>query len=315
MRRRRIALLGTVINDTIHSATGEVSHALGGVLYTILPLRAFLPVDVEIVPLLHVGRDLHARVLSALAGLPNLSTRHVTREEQENTRVDLHYHSAEERTEIATGRVPPVSPEEVERLGRPDLLLVNFVSGWELSLAAMTQIAGMLRGRIHADLHSLVLGRASDGTRYYRKPYGWKKWLAACDTVQVNEREAKTLTGVTLDGSGEGLAVSLEQAADRLHACGPARVAVTLGARGAYLSLTQRRGALVRELRPGEKVEKIIDPTGSGDVFLAAFAAALFLGKEPCGALAFAVRTSAMSTAMRGAEGLYEYFHASGIRP
>jgi hypothetical protein len=315
MRRRRVGVVGTVINDTIHSPTGQVTHALGGILYTILPLRVFLPANVEIVPVLHVGRDLHERVLCILRDLPNVSARHVRREERDNNRVDLHYHSAEERTEVATGRVSPIRLEELAALGRLDILVMNFISGWELSFTTMKRIPGTIRARVHADLHSLLLGRSPDGRRYPRRPYGWKKWLSACRRVQVNEREAMTLTGVKLADSGNELVASLEEASDRIHACGPEEVAITLGARGAFLSVQKGQGKPARELKCGERIERIVDPTGSGDVFLAAFTASTLLGRDARAALAFAVRASALSTAAKGAECLYDYFRQRDLRP
>lgn len=311
----RVGVIGTVIDDTIHSATGEVVHALGGVLYTILPLRAFLPEDVEIVPVLHVGRDIYERVIGVLEPLPNLSTAHIGREECDNNRVELFYRGNGDRTEVATGRVSPIRLEEVTGLGPVDALILNFISGWELSLATMKGLASTMRTVIHVDLHSLLLGRSADGTRYPRRPYGWKKWLSACKRVQMNAQEAATLTGADLAQSGEELLPSLEVVSDRIHAHGPDVVVITLGERGAFLSVRENEGAPARELRRGERVERIADPTGSGDVFLAAFTASTFLGRGPRDALAFAVRASALSTATRGAEGLYDYFVRSGLWP
>jgi hypothetical protein len=305
---KSVGVIGTVIRDTIHSTTGEVIHALGGILYTLLPLRAFLPEEIEIVPMLHVGMDLYDEVMEILGDLPHVSTSHVIPQECENNRVDLYYHNAQDRTELATFGVSPVSPGEMDRIADVDLLIVNFVSGRELSLQAMKRIGDTVPSGVYADLHSLLLGRAEDGRRYPKRPYGWKKWLECFHYVQMNESEAMTLTGVDVRDARAGFLQPLADASERVHRHGPRAVAITLGARGAFLMTMEGDGMKREKWENGVDIRDAVDPTGSGDVFLAAYTSASVCGKGCFEALSFAVHTSALSTATRGAEGLYRYF-------
>jgi len=304
----KIGVVGTVIKDTIHPASGEAVNALGGVLYTILPLRAFLPEEWEIVPILRVGSDLFDEIHRIFDGLPNVSTENVIRDRRENNRVDLYYHDAEHRTEVATGAVSPLLPRDVKGLDTIDLLLLNFISGWEFSLQTMKQVSGSFTGKVFADIHSLMLGRANDGKRYRRKPYGLKKWLEHFNYVQMNLGEARTLTGLDLDRSAGDFEGALSRASAAVQRLGPGLVAITLGEKGAFLSEVNRIGSVASELRGGHRIDSPIDPTGSGDVFLAAFTSTVVLGGDPGEALSFAVRSSALSTTVQGAEKLYGFF-------
>jgi hypothetical protein len=312
---RRVGIIGTVIKDTIHYMDGQITHALGGVLYTILPMRVFLPEDYELTPIMHVGQDLHSEVTGILECLPNVKTSNVISEECENNRVDLYYHSREDRTEVATGGVSPVNMEEIKNLDEVDILVVNFISGWEISLSTMKKLCSNLRTTVYSDIHSLTLGKGDDGKRFPRKPYGWRKWLETFHYVQMNENEASTLTGVEIANSEEGRRKSLAEISSLILANGPKTVAITLGARGAFITMVNGYGQQTHEWEDGYSIEEAVDPTGSGDVFLAAFTSALLLGNGFRDALSFSVKASALSTTTRGAEGLYEYYMETGLRP
>ncbi len=313
--RKKIGVVGTIINDTIHRQGGDITHALGGILYTILPLRAFLPEEYEIVPVLHVGRDLYDDVVNIFHGLPCVSIRNVVRDRCDNNKVDLYYHNKEERTEIATGNVSSITVDEITGLGELDFLLINFVSGWELSLRTMQKLVRRCHVNVYSDMHSLMLGRREDGERYLRKPYGWKKWLECFYYVQMNHNEAETLTGKRILDTGKDSLTSLVSASGKIHHFGPKQVVITMGVMGAYLSAEFEETGTCGKWKARHRVAEALDPTGSGDVFLAAFASASILGKDPEAALSFAVRASALSTMRRGADGLYDYYTSSGVTP
>ncbi len=310
---RNVGVIGTVIDDRIHGVDGTVTRALGGILYTILPLRAFLPEHDRIIPIMHVGRDLYERVASLLDRLPSLDTTCVIRQECENNRVNLHYRSREDRIEVSTQGVSPMEIEELDVVEELDALLVNFISGWELTLPTMKKLRKRPGPAIYGDLHSLLLGRREDGTRYPRRPHGWRVWLEQFDHLQMNEQEFETLTGMDIR-RGDDASESLHRTvSDVFFERGVSTVAVTCGERGARL-FSRRGGGKVQELRDVHAVEETVDPTGSGDVFLAAFTAAALAGKDLPSGLSFAVKAAALSTLRRGSEGLYNFFLAEGVK-
>lgn len=308
-----IGVIGTVIDDRIHSLEGEVIRALGGILYTILPMRAFLPERCRIVPIMHVGHDLFDRVRELLDDLPEVETGWIVREECENNRVDLYYRTREERIEVSTRGVSPLLIDELDIVRELDSLIVNFISGWELTLATMKKLSRRPGSMICGDLHSLLLGRMSDGRRYFRKPYGWKAWLEHFDYIQLNEREFRTLTGFDFLAGENGAGGMHGVISGVFRERGARLVTVTQGERGATVFSLDGTGEGIRELHDIHAVEKPLDPTGSGDVFLAAFSSALLSGRNIQASLSFAVEAAALSTLTRGAEHLYEYFKEKGI--
>jgi sugar/nucleoside kinase (ribokinase family) len=308
-----VGVIGTVIDDRIHDLRGNVTRALGGILYTILPLRAFLPERYRVIPVMHVGHDLYERIVRLLGRLPAVETTWVMRQGHENNRVDLLYRNREDRIEISTKGVSPLSDRELDVVGELDVLIVNFISGRELSLATMKRIREIPGPMITGDLHSLLLGRREDGTRFPRRPYGWKMWLEQFDCIQMNEKELETLTGYSIKDGNHDRESLCRLISDVFFERGAGVVTVTCGERGARVFSRQGAGGRVRELRDVHPVENSLDPTGSGDVFLAAFTAAALTGRDLRSGLAFAVEAAALSTLTRGAEGLYDYFRSEGF--
>jgi sugar/nucleoside kinase (ribokinase family) len=93
-----------------------------------------------------------------------------------------------------------------------------------------------------------------------------------------------------------------------VHSLGPSVVVITLGEKGAFLTRVTGGGFIDCEQRKGHRIDGEVDPTGSGDVFLAAFTSATVLGRKTGEALSSAVRLSALSTTVKGAASLYTYF-------
>lgn len=142
-----------------------------------------------------------------------------------------------------------------------------------------------------------LLGIAPDGARFYattgddgaRAHAGSPPAaLAGAHALLVNEREARLLTG----------AATAEDAAARLGDHVPCAV-VTLGARGA---LASEGGALVRA--PGVPAD-VVDTTGAGDLFAAAYvwadAGGLPLAERLQWAVLYAALSVGVPTAVAGA--------------
>ncbi|PRW20369.1 hypothetical protein C2E21_9039 [Chlorella sorokiniana] len=117
--------------------------------------------------------------------------------------------------------------------------------------------------------------------------------LLRCVTVlSPNETELSNLTGLPTETEEQIVA-----AAQQLHAQGVAAVLVKLGSRGSLLVDSQ--GEVWRE--PACKVEKVVDTTGAGDCFTAAFAVAVLEGKPYREAMRFATAAAALCIQVEGA--------------
>jgi len=308
---KRLGVLGSMVWDTIYGRdpAQPAVEEWGGIAYALAALDASLGDDWQIVPLVKVGRDLASRANGFLRTLRHLTpdTRFIAVPEP-NNRVTLRYYSTERRCEQMVGGVPPWTwPELGPQLADLDALYLNFISGFELSLETARLLRRGFARFIYADLHSLFLGKAEDGTRYLQPPPQALDWFACFDTVQLNEEEMQQL-------GSDPLAV----AASALAQGGCSTLCVTLGARGAVYftqsgdAKTPRRTGPIRTARiaaPAEEGASVDagDPTGCGDVFGATATAALLHGADLETAIRTGCRMAARNVGHRGATGLRDH--------
>ena len=287
--------------DTIHGrdpAQAAVQE-WGGISYALAALDATLPDDWQIVPLIKVGRDLAPKANEFLHGLRH--TPHAARfieVPEPNNRVTLRYESAERRCEQMSGGVPPWTWAELGPLvGDIDALYVNFISGYEMNLETAQLLRRGFRQFSYVDLHSLFLGKSADGTRVLRTLPQAPAWFSCFDFIQLNEDEMGQL-------GSDPLAI----AADAMRQ-GCTALCVTLGARGAaYFTGDPIRTARI----PAPAVhppafQQPSDPTGCGDVFGGAAAAALVGGAPIEEALRLGTQLGTRNLSHRGATGLRDH--------
>jgi len=287
--------------DTIHGRD-PVQAAVeewGGISYALAALDATLSDDWTIVPLIKVGRDLAPRANQFLRTLRHLTpdTRFIE-VPQPNNRVTLRYESADRRCEQMSGGVPPWTWTELGPLVQDlDALYINFISGYEMNLETAQLLRRGFPRFIYVDLHSLFLGRTPDGTRVLRTLPQAPAWFGCFNVVQLNEDEMGQL-------GPDPLVV----AADAMRQ-GCTALCVTLGARGAaYFTGDPIRTARV----PAPAVhpaafDQESDPTGCGDVFGGATAAALLGGAPIEAALRLGTQLGTRNLSHRGASGLRDH--------
>jgi hypothetical protein len=271
----------------------------GGIAYALAALDATLPEDWQIVPLIKVGRDFASKANEFLSGVRH--TAHGARfieVPEPNNRVTLRYESADRRCEQMAGGVPPWTWAELGPLVRDlDALYVNFISGYELNLETAQLLRRGFSKIIYADLHSLFLAKEPDGTRVPSPLPQVPAWFECFNIVQLNEDEMR-LAGP------DALAVAAAALAQ-----GCTAVCVTLGARGAiYFTGNPIRTELipVPVVHP-PAFDRIIDPTGCGDVFGGGAVAALLGGATLPDAIRSANQLGARNVMHRGATGLRDH--------
>jgi ribokinase len=119
--------------------------------------------------------------------------------------------------------------------------------------------------------------------------------LRLVDVITPNESEAARLTGRSVD-TQQGV----RDAADALLRRGCASVVITLAARGAYYASAGRPDGVLVAPHPIDLIAAV-DPTGAGDAFCGALAAALARGADVEAALRDANIAGALATTVRGA--------------
>ena len=323
---KRLGVIGSFVWDVIHGrdpASPPVEE-WGGITYALAALDAALPDDWQVVPLARVGEDLHAQAVAHLRTLrriaPDAAPIAVP---YRNNRVELRYHSAERRSEVLQGGVPPWPWQGLRPLLRDvDALLVNLISGFELDLETAQLIRRQFAGPVFVDLHSLTLAVQPDGLRTPRALPDAAQWMACADVLQMNEDECALL-------APDPMALAATAMAQGVSA-----LVVTLGARGAVYFTAPGFERLGDLARPGAGTSALgairtalvsavpvdvkgrdLDPTGCGDVFGATLFARMLAGEAFPAALHWAVRAAARNAAYRGTRGLAHHLRGELVPP
>jgi len=307
---KRLGVIGSLVWDTIYGRdpAQPAVEEWGGISYSLAALDATLPDEWVIVPIVKVGRDLAARANAFLRTLRHVApgSRFIEVPEA-NNRVTLRYFSAERRCEQMAGGVPPWTwPELGPNVADLDALYVNFISGYEMTLATAQFLRRGFGKLIYADLHSLFLGKESDGTRVLQPLVDAPAWFGCVDVAQLNEAEMQQL-------GDDPLAAAAAALAQGCHT-----LLVTLGARGAAYFVGSQDGRMGQPGAPirsgrvapdqGDRAPaEGGDPTGCGDVFGATVVASLLAGRPLAEALRLATRMAARNVTYRGATGLRDH--------
>ena len=119
-----LGIVGTVVWDRIFPAPRSDAadpppplEDWGGITYSLESFEAARMGDWTFLPIVKVGGDVHdavARRISAMPGVAGLDG--LQRVEEQNNRVDLHYHDRGDRCERLTGGVPGWTWPELEPL-------------------------------------------------------------------------------------------------------------------------------------------------------------------------------------------------------
>ncbi len=266
--QKRIGVVGTFIRDTIVTLDGRKVESIGGLYHTMAYLACLVEADTFVQPLCHVGDDFYETVRDALKRLSaNILFDSMHRVPQPNTQVTLTYRSLETRDEVTSATMPPITAAEIAAIAECDTVLINLISGDDVTLEALTTLRKSRPSPlIYLDLHSLALGIDAAGKRYYRAIPNWQEWLAACNILQMNEREAATLAGGDENFTRSDLLnFGKYLAAELVSACH-----ITLGGAGSLL-VYRHAGEVLYEYCQPFAVPQVIDIIGCGDAFGAAF--------------------------------------------
>ncbi|XP_077227462.1 pfkB-like carbohydrate kinase family protein [Tasmannia lanceolata] len=116
--------------------------------------------------------------------------------------------------------------------------------------------------------------------------------LIFVDILSPNESELERLTGMPTETFGQ-----ISQAAQKCHEMGVKKVLVKLGAKGAALFVEGEEPIQ----QPVISAPQVLDTTGAGDTFTAAFAVALVEGKSKEESLKFAAAAASLCIQVKGA--------------
>jgi sugar/nucleoside kinase (ribokinase family) len=285
-------VLGHLVLDEIHAWDGSVYRAAGGITFPLGTLAALAGVNDAVLPVFPYGRDAGQIMRESEDRFPGMSTRHCWEVEQGTTCVRLFHESPAQYNTQLVRSLPPIPHQRYEPLlESADLVYLNMMTGEDILLSDASRLRGSGR-LVYIDLHMIAYRVHSDGRREPAPSEHWKRWIAAGDMVQCNEREFDALTGT--DHPREERARSLMEESS-LQA-----FVLTRGENGADVYPASGSSFHVPAIPPGVTT----DPTGCGDAFGATFAWEAAKGCDLRSAAAKASRAAAFVVTLPGSKGL-----------
>ena len=260
----KFLVLGHLCLDVIHPTAGPEIQGFGGIYYAATTMAVLAERSDHIIPVFGVNREDHGPLLQDLARFPAIDTSGIYVFDHPTNQVHLFYRDGGARTECSKHIAEPIPFERIRPHLPVDGILVNMISGFDLTLETLDQIRMMVRPHgipIHLDFHSLTLGVRANHERFRRPLDNWRRWAFMTETVQLNEEE---IAGLSRDTMTE------QQTVGHLLTLGVRGVVVTRGERGASV-FTNEKKKVVRQDIPGIRVDRAVDATGCGDVFGAVF--------------------------------------------
>lgn len=295
----KIAVIGTINRDTIYPYKGPKIESYGGILYNLIALASLMPKKVTLFPVCNLGEDVRGPVFQKIDRFGNIDRRGIRIVGQKNNHAILRYTSPGDRKEFLENRVPALTFNQVEMFLDSDLILINFISGFDLSLETLRRVKDKSEGMIFLDVHSLTLGLAEDGCRFPKGLDNWREWAEQTNIIQLNGDEAQTLAGRRLGSYQDFVDFGRE-----VFEAGPNVVLITLAAEGSIV--VHGKGCQVEVARcPGFRTH-LTDPTGCGDVFSAGFVAEYVRSADPVAANRFANRAASTNCTLNGLDELHK---------
>jgi hypothetical protein len=295
----RIGILGQpCIDEIVHEGQTVAHSTLGGVMYSFAAMERLVseagnPSDKFAALTWYANPDtlkLHSLFskfthMDRTAGLWPIDV--------QTNRVQLKYQKNGERLEHCPHILPALTTEQLtpDLLSSLDGLFINMISGFDVAIDTieLTLAQASKKPFIHLDIHALVLGELSKATpsdpNYGagRQPHGvkeWRRWVAIADSIQLNELEVRWFADPEITKEPELIKYIQTARTPR-----PKYVIVTRAAKGATLFDFEKEIMLHAAAPP----MKIVETTGSGDVFGSAFIFQLLGGNAAEDALREAV--------------------------
>lgn len=288
-----ITVIGHLCLDVIHYGDEKETKSYGGIFFAVAALANLLDRHATILPVFGVGQQEYAEFMERLSDYPNIEPSGIYKFKQQTNEVHLYYHNEQQRTECSKFIAEPIPFKHIKSYLDTDIVLVNMVSGFDITLETLDQIRMAVRDRhvpVYFDVHSLSLGIREDHTRFRRPVMDWRRWLFWLHAVQMNEEEA---SGLTEEKFIE------DDFAKHVTALNTPALLITRGHNGCT-AYTDERKKLTRHDVAGIPITRSVDATGCGDVFGAAYCAKYLTTRNILQSVEFANTVAAFNATIAG---------------
>ncbi|MDI6765945.1 MAG: carbohydrate kinase family protein [Bacteroidota bacterium] len=288
-----ITVIGHLCLDVIENPDGSEIQSYGGIFFTLAALANLLEDEDKIFPVFGVGKNDYDNLLERLTIYPNIDVSGIFKFSGPTNHVRLTYRNREKRVECSRNISEPIAWKRIRPYIDSEMILINMISGFDITLETFDEIRMEAREKnqeIYLDVHCLVCGINNDFTRFYHPIDTWRRWLFMLHGVQMNEEEAKSISIEQLDES------ALSQ---HILALNTKALHITRGENGSTVFINNHKQVKRFDI-PAVKSENVIDTTGCGDVFAAAYCAHYMKTKNIILSTEFANRVASYNAQLPG---------------
>lgn len=295
-RKTTVTVVGSITKDIVWRPNESIRTGLGGLLYNTIALAALMP-DATIMPVANVGKDILGEVTELLSRHPNIHLDGIRRVDRQNACCYLLFVTG---THFNDGSIVPITRADVEGFLSPDIILITFPTGLEMTLGTLKFIRRKAKCPIYIDYHMLDHGRDQASARFGQKHQGWVDWVQAADFAQFNQFEAEHLFGRPMEAPKDILSFGR-----RLLRKGMKAAMITFGEKGSFV-VQSEDGKLGCAHIPSERGRMIVDTLGCGDVYSAGFIAQYLRSSDAIAAAHFASEAAAQRCRVRSFDELFK---------
>ena len=249
-----ILVMGQSLEDHINFK-GTTSIKPGGIFYSVLGLKSIIKRD-DRVSLCTSTSKSKAALFSPVYDDLDISLFSYV---EEIPKVYLTISENNERGERYSLINQNLSMDRITDFNLYDGVLINMITGFDITLEQLQSIRAGFRRNIFFDVHTLARGLEKDGGRKFRVIPYFEKWAENIDILQVNETEF----GYLFDLKDE------KEILDKLFTLGIKILIVTKGGTGARVYY-KMKDELVSSFVSSAK-KNIKNNVGCGDIFGAVF--------------------------------------------
>ncbi|MEK6565953.1 MAG: hypothetical protein AABZ41_04525, partial [Bacteroidota bacterium] len=159
----RIAVIGHLCLDVVHLPDGSgherLSESYGGIFWAVATLANLLSSEDVISPVFGVGTNEFDKVMKRLNRYENVDTTGIFKIDGPTNQVHLFYGTTgSQRVECSKDISDPIPFSRMDCLTNADGILINMVSGFDITLETLKRISTEAHRRnvlVHFDFHSL----------------------------------------------------------------------------------------------------------------------------------------------------------------
>lgn len=278
----KILLIGHSIIDHFENDTDNLIFP-GGIYYSTLGLLSVCKSNDEIF-LLTGFNDKSLTFFKNIYDKINLT---YTIELNNMPEVILKANTDKEREEVYKNISSTLKISHIDNWNQFDGILINMITGFDISLDDLTIIRKYYHGKIYFDVHTLSRGVDVNMNRYFRKIPSADEWLNNVDFIQCNETEIKTISA--FEREGEIIDHLLKQK-DKI-------LLITRGKSG--VSLFYKKDEVIESFYEKGIEIKQLNNIGCGDIFGAVFFYSYLCSKDLHSSLVIANKKAALAASIK----------------